>query len=313
MTILSNDIQQAATVLKEGRLVAFPTETVYGLGGNALSDNAVAGIYAAKGRPNFNPLIVHVHSLQQAQKYAQFNDTALLLAQHFWPGPLTLVLPRIKDCALSLLLSAGLDTVAIRMPGHETAKQLLSLLEFPVAAPSANRSGHISPTQASHVMEELQDRIAMVLDGEPCIVGIESTVVDVTAKHPVILRPGSVTLEMLGKHVKHITFAASDAAISAPGMLSSHYAPNHSMRLNASSVTEKEGLLAFGASPLSGTDLVQNLSIAGNLEEAAANLFRMMRILDASSVSSIAVMPIPDEGLGVAINDRLKRAAAPKS
>ena len=313
MTILSNDLDKAATFLKEGKLVAFPTETVYGLGGNALSDNAVAGIYAAKGRPSFNPLIVHVASLDQAHSYADFNSNAEKLAERFWPGAMTLVLPRKKDCPLSLLLSAGLDTVAIRMPSHPLAIELLKRCGLPLAAPSANRSGRVSPTMHQHVMEELNDRIAMVVEGGQCEVGIESTVVDVTGKQPVILRPGSLTKDKLGEIFPSISYAASDSPITAPGMLSSHYAPAQGVRLNAQTARAGEGLLAFGNDvPQGAAVAVQNLSVSGNLEEAAANLFRMLRMLDAASISGIAVMPIPNEGLGIAINDRLMRAAAPK-
>jgi L-threonylcarbamoyladenylate synthase len=312
MTILNNDLQQAAEFLKEGKLVAFPTETVYGLGGNALSDNAVAGIYAAKGRPNFNPLIVHLASPEMAHAYAEFNETAALLAKRFWPGPMTLVLPRKADCKLSLLLSAGLDTVALRVPADELAQELLELTGLPIAAPSANRSGSVSPTDAQHVMDDLDNRIAMVLDGGACAVGIESTVIDATGKTPVILRPGSITFEELSRLIKSITIAEPDSKVIAPGMIRSHYAPNHPMRLNATTVEAGEALLAFGSNIPLGVEVTENLSETANLEEAAANLFRMLRILDQSETTSIAVMPIPEEGLGTAINDRLKRAAAPK-
>jgi len=303
MNISNDNIKQAASLLREGKLVAFPTETVYGLGGNALSDAAVAAIYAAKGRPQFNPLIVHVRSLDEAKTYAEFNENALALAQKFWPGPLTLVLPRKKDCALSLLVSAGMETVAIRVPAHALAQELLREAKLPIAAPSANRSGRISPTEAAHVREELGDRIVMILDGGTCTVGIESTVVDTTGDMPVILRPGSVTREQLG-----IDFYAG-GGIKAPGMLASHYAPSKPMRLQAKDVRAGEALLAFGAH-VPKSMLIENLSPSGNLQEAAANLFRMLRRLDASNAKSIAVMPIPEEGLGVAINDRLKRAAS---
>jgi len=303
MNISNDNIKQAASLLREGKLVAFPTETVYGLGGNALSDFAVAAIYAAKGRPEFNPLIVHVRSLDEAKTYAEFNENALALAQKFWPGPLTLVLPRKKDCTLSLLVSGGMDTVAIRVPAHTLAQELLREAKLPIAAPSANRSGRISPTEAAHVREELEGRIAMILDGGACTVGIESTVVDTTGDVPVILRPGSVTREQLG-----IDFYAG-SGIKSPGMLASHYAPSKPMRLHATDVRNDEALLAFGAR-VPKSMLVENLSPSGNLQEAAANLFRMLRRLDASAAKSIAVMPIPEEGLGVAINDRLKRAAS---
>ena len=310
-----HDIKHAAQFLKHGKLVAFPTETVYGLGGNALSDDAVACIYAAKGRPQFNPLIVHVRSVEDANHYVDFNEKALQLVHHFWPGPLTLVLPRKKKCALSLLVSAGMDTVAVRMPSHPLAQALLHEAGIPIAAPSANRSGRISPTEAKHVHEELGERIAMVLDGGPCHVGIESTVVDTTRTTPMILRPGSISLPSMIKVIGEMTSASEDAAISAPGMLASHYAPSTSVRLNATSVESNEALLAFGHNTPNGAMHTENLSPNGNLQEAAANLFRMLRHLDACGARRIAVMPIPEDqeknALGIAINDRLKRAATP--
>lgn len=312
MTSSAKDITQAAALLKEGKLVAFPTETVYGLGGNALMDSAVAAIYAAKGRPQFNPLIVHVRSLDDAKRYAEFNATAEKLAQHFWPGPLTLVLPRKKKCALSLLVSAGMDTVAIRMPAHPLAQKLLAESGLPIAAPSANRSGRISPTEAQHVREELGDRVSMVLDGGACSVGIESTVVNATGSTPTILRPGSVTPAQLSQALgEPVTLAQEGSTISAPGMLASHYAPGTPVRLNAARVDGTEALLAFGNPVPEGAAATLNLSPTGDLQEAAANLFRMLRALDARNAKRIAVMPIPDVGLGLAINDRLKRAATP--
>jgi L-threonylcarbamoyladenylate synthase len=321
MSNIQNDIRHAATLLSKGQLVAFPTETVYGLGANALSDSAVAAIYAAKERPSFNPLIVHVATLEQANTYAVFSERALLLARHFWPGPLTLVLPRREGCALSLLVSAGLDSVAIRMPAHPLAQALLHETQLPIAAPSANRSGRVSPTAASHVQEELGDDVAMILDGGPCHVGLESTVVDMTCPHPAILRPGTVTPQqishMLGVQVSVNTAAQPGDKLASPGMLASHYAPRLPVRLNATSVKADEALLAFGKNIPSGALVTQNLSPGGNLQEAAANLFRMLRLLDASDATGIAVMPVPEEGedngLGVAINDRLRRASAPRA
>ena len=301
-----NDIETAATRLKEGRLVAFPTETVYGLGGNALSDRAVAAIYATKGRPQFNPLIVHVRSLDHAAEYVVLDERATLLAQHFWPGALTMVLPRRPSCGLSLLVSAGLDSVAVRMPDHPVARKLLETSGLPLAAPSANRSGRISPTEAAHVERELGGHDVMILGGGACRVGLESTVIDLTGAKPAILRHGSVTAEMLEPVLGKL--AAAPSIIKAPGMLASHYAPSKPLRMDASSVGQGEGLLAFGA-PLAGASIVENLSETKNLQEAAANLFRMMRVLDDAAVSAIAVMPIPEEGLGMAINDRLRRAA----
>ncbi len=321
MSVTSKHIRNAASHLHQEQLVAFPTETVYGLGGNALSDTAIAAIYAAKERPSFNPLIVHVRSLEDANRYAIFSESALLLARALWPGPLTLVLPRREHCKLSLLLSAGLDSVAIRVPAHPLAQALLHEAKIPIAAPSANRSGRISPTEAAHVHEELGARVSMVLDGGPCHVGIESTVLDATGEHIRILRPGSITPPMLEKLLgrKLATSAEGETPIS-PGMLASHYAPTLPVRLQAKTVNSNEALLAFGA-PLKGSLLTQNLSATENLQEAAANLFRMIRYLDTNASAlgarGIAVMPIPDQGdanaLGLAINDRLKRAAAPRT
>jgi len=309
-TVINADdtIATAVKFLAEEKLVVFPTETVYGLGGNALSDAAVAAIYEAKGRPAFNPLIVHVASQAEAEKYVTFNDTAKKLAAAFWPGPLTLVLPRRADCKLSLLVSAGLDTVAIRVPAHPLAQALLKETQLPIAAPSANKSGRISPTQASHV-EELRGEVTMILDGGPCPVGIESTVVNVSENTPVILRPGSITQDQLEKIVGKILPVGASNKIKSPGMLERHYAPGKPLRLNVAEIKPAEALLAFGK-PLAGAKIIENLSVKGDLKEAAANLFRMLRTLDASNANAIAVMPIPEEGLGVAINDRLKRAAA---
>jgi L-threonylcarbamoyladenylate synthase len=317
--IEQHHIVRAAETLVKGKLVAFPTETVYGLGGNALSDESVASIYETKGRPTFNPLIVHVLSQSDAEKYAEFNDAAKKLATKFWPGPLTLVLPRRADCKLSLLVSAGLDTVAIRVPAHPLAQALLKEAKLPIAAPSANKSGHVSPTLAAHVHEEFGNTI-MILDGGACPVGIESTVVDVSEEAPVILRPGSITQEEVIAVLRHSrengnpenwmpVFTGMTSKLKSPGMLERHYAPNKKLRLNATNSKPGEALLAFGA-PLEGASMVENLSAKKDLKEAAANLFRMLRVLDASNATSIAVMPIPEEGLGVAINDRLRRAAA---
>jgi len=311
--MMTDNIQRAAALLRANQLVAFPTETVYGIGGNALSDDAVAAIYAVKQRPEFNPLIVHVRTLADAEQYAQFNDAARTLAKHFWPGPLTLVVRRKENCALSLLVSAGLDCVALRSPAHKLAQALLRESALPIAAPSANRSGRISPTEATHVREELGDRIPMVLDGGPCPIGIESTVIDMTGDIPIILRPGSVTEADIRCQISDVSTVACHLTsdIRSPGQLVSHYAPSLPLRLNATEVGKDEALLAFG-NPLSGAYAMENLSMNGDLQEAAANLFRMLRRLDASGAKRIAAMPIPEEGLGIAINDRLKRAAAPR-
>lgn len=300
-------IKEAAALLGQGGLVAFPTETVYGLGGDALSDTAVARIYETKGRPSFNPLIVHVPSLEAARTYAVFNAAAEKLARHFWPGALTLVLPRRGDCKLSLLLSAGLDTVAMRVPSHPVAQALLKEAGIPIAAPSANKSGRVSPTEAAHVRADFGDAV-YVLDGGTCPIGIESTVVDVSEKTPAILRPGYISREALTEAIGKLG-ARGQTKITSPGMLERHYAPSKPLRLNASDVRPGEALLAFGAA-LPGAAIVENLSPAGDVREAAANLFRMLRLLDAGSAPSIAVMPIPQGNLGVAINDRLKRAAS---
>jgi L-threonylcarbamoyladenylate synthase len=304
----THSISKASLILKNEGVVAFPTETVYGLGGSALSDTAVAKIYELKNRPEFNPLIVHVVSGEHARRYVEFNDNAEKLAAKFWPGPLTLVLPRKTDCKLSLLVSAGMDTVAVRMPAHPAARKLLLECGLPIAAPSANKSGRISPTQAAHVREEFGSELT-VIDGGDCKIGLESTVVDVTQKTPVLLRPGSVTKEELEAVVGKVDIATANSKIKSPGMLERHYAPTHPLRLNAKEVKRGEGLLAFGK-PLYGADVTENLSREVDLREAAANLFRMLRKLDTADIKSIAVMPIPNEGLGIAINDRLKRAAA---
>jgi L-threonylcarbamoyladenylate synthase len=300
-------IATAAGFLRAGGLVSFPTETVYGLGADATNDHAIAAIYAAKDRPQFNPLIVHVADKGDAQRIVDFNPDADRLAEAFWPGALTLVLPRAKDCAVSLLVSAGLDTVAVRVPNHPTAQDLLRATALPVAAPSANPSGQISPTTAAHVMDGLNGRIAAVLDGGSCTVGIESTVVDVSGPTPVLLRPGGISYEDLAKVIPalQITSGSPDAPKS-PGMMERHYAPNTPLRLNATTAENGEALLGFGPEA-PATSL--NLSPSANLTEAAANLFAMMRELDQMGLNEIAVMPIPKTGLGQAINDRLQRAA----
>jgi L-threonylcarbamoyladenylate synthase len=303
-----DEIDLAVALLKGGGLVSFPTETVYGLGGNALSDSAVTDIYAAKQRPSFNPLIVHIASIEMAKKYVQWNDRAGILAEKFWPGSLTLVLPRAENCELSLLTSAGMDSVAIRMPAHPLALALLEKSGLPLAAPSANKSGRVSPTLAQHVQEEFGDDL-MVLDGGACAVGIESTIIDLTTTPATILRHGKIVREDLEKYIEVGEYNSDE--IKASGMMKSHYAPNAKLRMNAESIEEGEALLAFGK-PLFGAAIIENLSKTGNLEEAAANLFRMLRSLDSKKPKTIAVMKIPNHGLGIAINDRLQRAAAPR-
>ena len=298
---------RAAGILGDGGLVAFPTETVYGLGGDARNDHAVAGIFDAKGRPRFNPLIVHVASPEAAQRFVEWTDAAERLAQTFWPGPLTMVLPLKPGTGLSPLVTADLPTLAIRVPAHTVAQALLRAFGGPVAAPSANPSGRISPTTAAHVMAGLEGRIEAVMDGGACAVGVESTILGL-ADGPVLLRHGGVAVEdieaVLGAPVARRN---EDGAISAPGQLASHYAPGAAVRLNAQTREPGEVLLGFG--PVA-CDL--NLSEAGDLREAAANLFHHLHALDARGAKVIAVSPIPDTGLGRAINDRLRRAAAPR-
>jgi L-threonylcarbamoyladenylate synthase len=306
----ARDIDHAAQLLRQGALVAFPTETVYGLGGDATSDEAVAAIFEAKGRPQFNPLIVHLLRADQAERLAQVDARAARLMQRFWPGPLSLVLRRAPHCSVSLLASAGLDTLALRVPAHPLAQELLRVARLPIAAPSANRSGRVSPTNADHVLAELDGRIAAVLDGGACPLGIESTVLDLTSTRPLLLRPGGVTLEELEAEIGAVELAAGEtSAPRSPGMMASHYAPSLPLRLEAREAEAGEALLAFGRAP-AGAGAMLNLSEKGNLAEAAAHLFAMLRALDRTEFKRIAVMPIPERGLGRAINDRLRRAAA---
>jgi len=303
-------LDRAAALLRSGALIAFPTETVYGLGGDARNGDAVAAIYAAKGRPSFNPLIVHVADLDAARRLAKVGPEAERLAQAFWPGPLTLVLPLRPDAGLSPLVTAGLPTVAIRLPAHPLARQLIAAFGGPLAAPSANPSGKVSPTRADHVMAGLAGRIAAVLDGGPCPVGVESTILALSPR-PSLLRAGGLTVEdieaVLGMP---LTLPASDPdRPTAPGQLASHYAPAARLRLNAVAPEPGEVFLGFGPG---GGDF--SLSPSGDLAEAAAALFHLLREADriAGPAGAIAVAPIPDRGLGRAINDRLARAAAPR-
>jgi L-threonylcarbamoyladenylate synthase len=282
---------------------------VYGLGGDATNERAVAEIFAAKGRPRFNPLIVHVPGLAEAEALAVFDDRARNVVARFWPGPLTVVLQRRGDCGLSLLASAGLDTVAIRAPAHEVAQALLRETGRPLAAPSANRSGRVSPTEAAHVFEELGERVSLILDGGRTQVGLESTVLDISGETPALLRPGGVTLEQLTRLLGPVDVSANDSPKS-PGMLASHYAPLLPLRLEVVRASPGEALLAFGPEAPSGFAEVMWLSRTGDLSEAAANLFGMLRRLDGPPFTGIAVMPIPEHDLGRAINDRLRRAAA---
>lgn len=314
-------IARAAAHLKGGGVVAFPTETVYGLGADATSDAAVAAIYAAKDRPRFNPLIIHTAASTAAERLARFDNRAEHLADAFWPGPMTLVLPRRSDAPISLLAMAGLDTVAVRVPAHPIARTLLQAVARPIAAPSANRSGEVSPTTAGHVRESLGDRVDMILAGGRSTVGLESTVIDLTGEAAAVLRPGAVTAEMIETVIGGAVLRPSaeaetptdgrHLAPSSPGQLASHYAPTAMVRLAAKSAQPGEALLTFGPDMRAGP-MVLNLSETGDLTEAAANLFAHLRTLDALAPRAIAVVPIPEQGLGVAINDRLRRAAAPR-
>ena len=310
--ILSPDaetIAAAAETLRAGGLVAFPTETVYGLGADATNETAVAAVIAAKGRPAINPLIVHLADADAARHEAHFDDRAERLAACFWPGPLPLVRRRRADSALAAAISAGLETVALRVPSHATALELLRAVGRPIAAPSANRSGRISPTTAAHVSHELGDAAAMILDGGPCAIGLESTVVGFHRGRPVLLRPGGIAWEQLAAVVGDWAVAGETPSPSSPGQLASHYAPDKTLRLNALETGQGEIFLGFGPCGPGGTG-GHNLSPDGDLIEAAANLFAMLRRLDAAPGQAIAVAPIPEDGLGRAINDRLRRAAA---
>ncbi len=313
-------IARAAALLRAGRLVAFGTETVYGLGADATDARAVASVFEAKGRPRFNPLICHYADADAAFAHVEASDAARLLAERFWPGPLTLVLPRRAACPVAPLAGAGLDTLAVRVPAHPVARALLRAVDRPVAAPSANRSGQVSPTTAAHVLAGLGGRIAAVLDSGPCAVGVESSVLDLTGPRPFLLRPGGVSRETLEAAVGPVGLGITPAAeqsggLRSPGLLVSHYAPSLPVRLDAAKVAGDEALLAFGP-PLPGAGAVFQLSAARDTTEAAANLFSALRALDAQGTAlglrGIAAMPVPNEGLGLAINDRLQRAAAPR-
>lgn len=299
-------IAEAARVLRGGGLVAFPTETVYGLGADATNGEAVAAIFTAKRRPRFNPLICHVLGLEQAEALAEIGARARSLAAGFWPGPLTLVLPRRASSPVSLLATAGLDSIAIRAPDHPVARALIEAAGVPVAAPSANRSGALSPTTAAHVAASLGDHVAMILDGGPCRVGLESTIVALLGPVATLLRPGGVPVEAI-EAITGPLAAPGEGPVQAPGMLSRHYAPDRPVRLDVREKRAGEALLGFGAG-MDDADL--NLSASGDLAEAAANLFAMLRALDRPDVAAIAVAPVPETGLGLAINDRLRRAAA---
>ena len=310
-------VASAARCLAAGGLVAFPTETVYGLGADATNPAAIARLYQAKGRPAFNPLIAHVGDISAGMAIARFEETAIKLAETFWPGPLTLVLPKTRDCAVADLATAGLETIAIRVPAHAIAREILRAFGGPVVAPSANLSGHVSPTSAAHVQSDLMGRIDLIVDGGPVEVGVESTIVG-CFNEPMLLRPGGVPRgeieRVLGRALVQPPEDAERGTAQplAPGMLASHYAPRTRVRLNAERIEAGEALLAFGPDLAAGMDAstaVMNLSARGDLNEAAANLFGYLRDLDTKGARAIAVMPVPHHGLGEAINDRLRRAA----
>ena len=302
-------IAEAARIIRAGGLVAFPTETVYGLGADATQGRAVARIFEAKGRPRFNPLIVHVADLEAALGLAVFEEKALALARHFWPGPLSLVVPLAHARhRISELVTAGLDTVAIRIPAHPVAQELLAAAAVPIAAPSANKSGRMSPTRAAHVETDFGGELDMILDGGSSDAGLESTIVTLSPQ-PTLLRPGAIAREDIEAVLGCRLADFRQGKVQSPGQLLSHYAPRAALRLNAVAAFPGEALLGFGAL---APETALNLSPAGDLREAAANLFAHLRVLDALEPSGIAVMPIPERGLGEAINDRLRRASAPR-
>lgn len=310
------DIEKAASIIQQGGLVAFGTETVYGLGADATNTEAVKKIYQAKGRPTFNPLIIHFADLDHVFQFVQKTELAYELAQQFWPGPLTLILKKQPQSSISPIATAQLPTMAVRIPQHEVAQKLIRLSQRPIAAPSANRSGSISPSNAEHVFQDLNHKIEAILDSGSCQVGVESTILDLSGDQPKLLRPGGISLEKLTSICSIIhSKSSNETQITAPGQLSSHYAPSLPVRLNCNDILPHEALLAFGK-PLPQATLYKNLSPAANLEEAAQNLFSSLRFLDIEGkklgLKTIAVMPIPNYGIGRAICDRLQRAAAPR-
>ncbi len=316
LPVNDESIARASALLRAGKLVAFPTETVYGLGADASNGQAVASLYAAKGRPSFNPLIVHVFSAGALDELVEWNDAAKELAKKFWPGPMTLVLRRKQAAPVSLLVSAGQDTLAVRIPAHPHALKLLKSVDLPIAAPSANASGRISPTTPQHVADSLGEAVDLILDGGRSPIGIESTVISLVDPCPVILRPGAVTHEQLKEALNEkVGFASSGSQEmpTSPGLLASHYAPALPVRLNVEIPDPTEAFLGFGPHARTAGAAFLNLSKKGSLNEAAANLFAMLRALDKPDYSCIAVAPIPDAGLGAAINDRLRRAAAERN
>ncbi|MEP6356438.1 MAG: L-threonylcarbamoyladenylate synthase [Hyphomicrobiales bacterium] len=306
-----NTINKALAVFRAGGLVAIPTETVYGLAADATNGEAVARIYEAKGRPNFNPLIAHCSTVEMALRYGHFSAVAQKAADHFWPGPLTLVVPYREEGGISPLVRAGLDSIALRVP-NGVSSPLISALNKPIAAPSANLSGRISPTTAHHVQSQLDGLIDLIIDGGPCDFGVESTIISFQEDQPILLRPGGVEIEMLEQVLgARVQSASADSPIVAPGQLASHYAPIGQLRLNATQVADEDGALNFGNSKLSARTCY-SLSESGDLREAAARLFACLSVFDEKKARHIAVAPIPEVGLGIAINDRLRRAAAPR-
>ena len=308
-------VGRASELILAGDPVAVPTETVYGLAADATNDRAVAKVYEAKGRPSFNPLIIHVADVAMARRYVDFPPLAEKLAAAFWPGPLTLVLPRREGCGVSHLVSAGLDTLGVRAPRHPMTQLLIREIDRPLAAPSANRSGSVSPTTADHVCESLGDRVRLILDGGPSRVGVESTIVKIDGDHAILLRPGGVSRADIERAIGKPFDAADKVNIEAPGMMESHYAPRAALRLGATAPQADEAFLGFGKVAAAGAAAL-NLSDSGDLVEAAAHLFAHLRALDAICIErglkGIAAAPVPNEGLGEAINDRLSRAAAPR-
>ena len=310
-----NNILSAARSLKQGKLIAFPTETVYGLAANAMSDQSVAKVFQVKERPSFNPLIIHFHNMESAKKFVKFNKHASILAKKFWPGSLTLVLPKKKSCMISLLASAGLDSLAIRVPKNKIARELIKKSGLPIAAPSANISGTISPTTAKHVLQNLPKNNVKILDGGKCKVGIESTIIDLTKKNIFLLRPGGLEISKIEKILGLKILPHKNTSPSrpkSPGQMNFHYAPRIPLRINIKRIVPSEALLSFGKHKHRSFKKELNLSFRGNLKEAASNLFKMLHALDKKKFSSIAVMPIPKKGLGIAINDRLLKASKRK-
>ncbi|EJF86736.1 L-threonylcarbamoyladenylate synthase [Bartonella rattimassiliensis] len=308
-------IKEAITLLEQGGLVALPTETVYGLAGDATNGRAISSIFSIKKRPQFNPLIAHVNGIEMAERYVEIDFLSRQLMEKFWPGPLTLVLPLKEQHNIHPLTTSGLNTLAVRFPDSRFA-DIVQYLGRPLAAPSANQSGRLSPTSAEAVFASLGKTVSLILDGGPSKIGLESTIIRICAENIYLLRPGGLATEkieeVVGKSLKRID---QRATIEAPGMLKSHYAPNAEIRLNVEKVENGEALLAFGPKRVMGTEnavFILNLSEEGTLEEAASHLFQYMKELDSFKVRCIAVEPIPSHGLGEAINDRLIRAAAPR-